>query len=157
MRSFRARRILYPQGNGISLVAFSTPDPREAPSDFLQGLAVRGITRTTTLPDAYGVPPDRLAAVLQACRRRFAGGASAAAAPGADEDLARSRALNGATMVVLTVLLAAGSLWMALGGAGAGAAERAIGWAGVLLFGVGGIAAAVVRARNDRSRRRAGE
>lgn len=89
-------------------MGFRPRDPGEPVADLLFALGIRGITRTTTLPDAYGVEPDALAATLEACRSRFTepGATLAPPAAGASADLARSGWLNTVVQVATYVLIA---------------------------------------------------
>jgi len=141
---FRTRRIDYPRLGGITLVSFSTADPREQPGDFLQELAVRGLTRTTTLPDPYGVAPADLARAMEACRRRFGDEETRADGSDAAADLTRSRVLNAAALAVVVGLLAAAGAYMGVAAdepwrGVSPAVLRALGW-----VTVAGAAAAVI-------------
>jgi hypothetical protein len=71
VRGFGVRHIDYTGGSSIDLVSFATPDPREQPGDMLQQLAIRGVTRSTTLPDRFGDDPVALAEAMSQCRQRF--------------------------------------------------------------------------------------
>lgn len=143
--------IVYPRGGGITLVTFETRDPRERKQDFLQGLAIRGLTRTTTLPDAYGRDPRQLAAVMEACRARFSDGMIAERTPALAADMARSSTVNMAGLALLTIVMTAGSLLLALGGDDTFA--RVMGWLGVGLFGIGGAATVLVPSLRRRAAR----
>ena len=68
---FTVRHIHYPRAGGIELVGFATRDARDRPGDPLQKLAIRGLTRTTTLPDRFGKRPHELAETMSRCRLRF--------------------------------------------------------------------------------------
>ncbi len=91
---FGARSILYPRGGGITLVGFMARGGQEPQGDLLQGLGIRGLTRTTTLPDAYGSSAEDLAAAMERCRARFADGAAPGAGPKLPADVARSAAIT---------------------------------------------------------------
>jgi hypothetical protein len=146
---FGVRQIIYPRGGGIDLVTFSTDDPRDRPGDFLQQLAVRGLTRTSTLPDRFGKDPEDLAGVMSQCRVRFSDGAGPEDAAAIATDVQRSTVMNAVVLVAVWAVMTSGSLFMAMEAQGA---ERVVGWIGVVFFGVGGVVAAVLRrVRGDRA------
>jgi hypothetical protein len=68
---FGVRTIDYRGGGSITLVSFTSRDRGERPADWLQELAIRGLIRTTTLPDPYGEQARELAAGMEACRAEF--------------------------------------------------------------------------------------
>ena len=145
---FGVRCIVYPRGGGITLVSFMARGGREPQGDLLQGLAIRGLTRTTTLPDAYGSPAEDLAAAMERCRARFADGAAQGASQEMSADIARSGAINSAALALVTAVMTAGSALLAF--AGEDTASRVFGWVGLALFGVGGAVALVLRTRQRR-------
>jgi len=144
---FGARLILYPRGGDITLVSFMARGGREPQGDLLQGLAIRGLTRTTTLPDAYGSSAEDLAAAMERCRERFADGAAHDVTPQLSADIARSGAINSAALALLMAVMTAGGALLAL--AGEGTAERVLGWVGLALLAAGGAGALVLRARRQ--------
>jgi hypothetical protein len=143
-RGFGVRHIEYnAPGYSIDLVSFATPDPREQPGDALQELAIRGITRTTTLPDGYGEDPQRLAEAMSQCRKRLVDRHRPHDDAGVAADMARSAAVNAAGLTVITIVMTAGSLFLAL--AAGDTFDHVVGWIGVVLFGVGGTVALGLR------------
>jgi hypothetical protein len=139
---FGVRYIHYPRGGGIELVSFASRDPRDRPGDTLQQIAIRGLTRTTTLPDRFGKRPQELAEVMSQCRLRFSDRAAPEDEAAIAADIERSGTVNAVVTVLLIVLMTVLSLFMALEAEGT---DRWIGWIGVVLFGVGGVVAAVLR------------
>jgi hypothetical protein len=143
---FGVRFIDYPRGGHIELVSFAARDPSERQGDWLQGLAIRGVTRTTTLPDRFGVEPRELAQAMADCRARFSDRALPPGASAIEADVSRSFALNLAATVAAIVVLTALSLFLVIEG---DAAERVLGWIGVALFGFAAPAGFLLRSRRD--------
>lgn len=130
-------------------MSFATPDPREQPGDMLQGLGIRGITRTTTLPDRFGERPQALAEAMSQCRQRFSDRVVPDDLAGIDADVTRSAAANAVVLVALTLVMTVASLFLAISGDGA---DRVIGWIGVAFFGVGGAIGISIRLVRRRGR-----
>ena len=131
--AFGLREIVYPRAGAITLVSFTVRGGHERSEDLLQELGVRGITRTTTLPDAYGSRSEDLAAAMERCRERFVDGVATPHDPRLATDVRRSHLLNAGALLVLGLVLTAGAVLVVR--EPEDTFSQVLGWVGIVLFG----------------------